>query len=100
MAKLDQYGLPGAFLVRLNEDSMGNMTLKPIVRKWRARVAKSNDYDGHGTVFAQEANWKDWTDTLPKSAFYGRGSNRGFNDGAVFIMGSWEFRHLVGGQSD
>ena len=100
MSKLDNYGLPARILVVLNEDCNGNITIDCVSKRWSKRVGKSNAYNGASGVFAQEANISDWIDTLPKSAFYGRGKDKCFNDGARFYLGSWEFRHMVGGQSD
>lgn len=100
MAKLDAYGLPPSLLVQLREDAMGNITLACVNERWAKRVGRSNAYDGSSEMFIQEADWREWVDTLPRSAFYGRGEIRGFNDGARFYIDSWTFRHLVGGQSD
>ena len=87
-------------MIQLLEDSMGNVRLVPVYPRDRAVVAASNDYDHSCEVWIQEACAADWFDTLPRSAFYGRGRNRQFNDGARFYMDPWTFRHLVGGQSD
>lgn len=97
---LDAYGLPGRILVRLREDAMGSVTIRPVSDRWHRAVKRSNAYDGSGELFVQEARIEDWTDTLPRAAFFGRGSKKQFNDGARFYLDSWTFRHLVGGQSD
>ncbi len=99
-ANLDSYGLPGRILVVLREDACGNITIKPVSERWCRKVGEWNAYDGSHEVFAQEADWRDWKDTLPSSAFCGCGKSRGFNDGARLFLDSWTFRHLVGGQSD
>jgi len=90
----------GRVLVRLTEDSMGNVLLSPVSERQQRRIAKTNEPDGGSTVFIQEADWRDWVDTLPRRAFYGRGLDRGFNDGARFLMDEWMYRHFVGGQCD
>lgn len=100
MSALDAYVLPGRLLVRLLEDATGSITIRPVSDRWARRVGESNAYNGSCEVFAQEAHWRDWCHTLPRSAFYGRGKSRGFNSGARFYLDSWTFRHLVGGQSD
>jgi hypothetical protein len=98
--QLDAYGLPAQFKVRLIEDACGNVVLKCVSDKWAVRVGESNEYNGACDVFIQEAHVDEWVGTLPRAAFYGRGKNKRFNDNAVFLMDSWTFRQLVGGQSD
>lgn len=86
--------------VRLYTDAMGNVTISPVSERVAKAVGKSNAYDGTHEVFIQEARAQEWIDVLPKAAFYGRGKNRDFNDGVVFLIDEWTFRHMVGGQSD
>ncbi len=88
--------------VRLTEDACGNVTLTPVSKRREKEIAASNAYDHRGAVFIQEARAEDWTSRFPRSAFNGRdalGFLR-FNDGAVFVMDDWTFRHMCGGQSD
>ena len=98
--QLDEYGLPGQFKVRLTEDYMGNVIISCVNDEWAVRVGASNAYNGAQEVFIQEAHVSDWVGVLPKKAFFGRGKNKRFNDNVVFLMDSWTFRQLVGGQSD
>lgn len=98
MKRTDQYGLHGHIKVLLQEDAMGNVTIRPVSDRVEKLVAESNQYDHHGDIFIQEAHVEEWKDTLPRQAFFNRG--REWNDNNVFMMDSWTFRHLVGGQSD
>jgi hypothetical protein len=93
----------GKLKIRLSEDACGNVTLTPVCKRQARRIATDNAYDGRADVFIQEAHADQLTDTLPRSAFLpGRdrfGCKR-FNDGAVFLMDVWTFRHMVGGCND
>lgn len=98
--RYDSFGLPGQVLVRLSIDAMGALILRCVSERNAKAVGRSNAYDGSAEVYIQDPQLTDWLDTLPRSAFYGRGKDRDFNDGARFLLDSWTFRHLVGGQSD
>lgn len=97
---MDKFGLPGRIKVCIREDYMGNVTISPVSETIAKRVARSNAYDGSSEVFIQQPGIDELLEMLPVQAFYGRGKDRQVNSGAVFLMDSWEFRHMVGGQSD
>ena len=76
---------------------MGGVEIRPVSRKWERRVGLSNAYDGCGYVYIQPGHAHELIDLLPEM-FFGR--DKQVNDGVVFIIDSWTFRHMVGGQSD
>ena len=92
--------------IRLTEDRQGNVLLVPISAKARKAIRESNAYNNSSSVYVQTDVMETLRSVLPRSAFIGpreHGNYSGdweFNNNAVFLMDSWTFRHMVGGQSD
>lgn len=104
----------GKVLVKVTEDSMGNILVSPVNQVDRDYVSLSNAHDGSHEVYLQTDHDRQWfIESYPKSRYRITKSEGEFwggyqvgklwyfvNDGVKFYIDEWEFRHMVGGQSD
>lgn len=106
--------LKGEIKVRVVENSCGFVTIFPVNQTDRELISQSNEYDGSSEVFIHDSqDVRDFLESYPKARYripksscdlYG-GYIIGryayvVNDGVEFYIDSWEYRHMVGGQSD
>ena len=105
-----QTDLPGEIEVRVNENRFGHVTITPTDPTICLLVGQSNEYNGSYEVYLQnDADIIQFLQDFPKARY---AVNKVYsvckigqryyavNDGAKFTIDSWEFRHMVGGQSD
>lgn len=104
--------LPGKIKVRVNEDRNGWVTLTPVNDDIKKMIAATNEYNHSYEIFLQDS--QDVIELLvnyPKTRYripgtdYGEGYKIGrytyeVNDNNVFYIDTWDYRHMVGGQSD
>jgi len=91
----------GKIKVLVQVDRMDNVILTPVSERRRQEVSRSNLYDGSYDVYLQDQGSIDWfCENYPQATFISWGGARYVNDGAVILMDSWDYRHLVGGQTD
>ena len=94
----DRYG---QIKIRVTEDRMGNVLLRPVSERRRREVSSSNQYNGACGAHMQDSQSIDqFMQDCPRATYRDYNGDRRINDGAVILMDSWTFRHLVGGQSD
>jgi hypothetical protein len=101
--------LPGKIKVRVNEDRFGGVTLTPVSERIKRLVSATNQYNGSYDVYFQNEDDIIWLmANYPKTRYrtnddydYKIGRYRyAINDNNVFLIDSWDYRHMVGGQSD
>lgn len=104
--------LPGRIKVRIVEDYMGNIIVKPVSEHIQDLIAATNEYDHTYDIYLQTDYDRQWfIENYPKARFYHpegdysithnkKTMNYFVNDGVIFLMDSWDFRRMVGGQSD
>ena len=94
----DQYG---QIKIRVTEDNMGNVLLRPVSERRRREVSKSNEYNGACDVYIQnDTDIAQFMLDFPHATYRDYNGARAINDGAVILVDSWTFRQMVGGQSD
>ena len=116
-AREARQALPGTIKVRITENYLGAVTLTPIDADVAALVGATNEYDGaHDVYISDSQDIAQFLNDFPAARWYcgaeyakfwggvkvGRGNGRwcNVNDGAIFEIDTWTFRHMVGGQSD
>ena len=92
--------------IRVTVDRLGSLILCPISPKVCKRIGESNQYDGSHEVYIQDSSeiglfccCRYPQLAIDCSQNVAAGLYR-INDGAVILMDEWEYRHMVGGQSD
>lgn len=80
--------------VEIEPSKYGYLLLYPVSRKVARRIAKSNQYDHCAAVFLDDP--EHFLKRLSSS------QKRNLNNGwkINILMDEWEYRHMVGGQSD
>ena len=106
--------LPSKILVRVNEDNMGSLIVTPVSEKIQKLVSQSNEYNAAHDLYLQDSqDIQSFLESYPK-ARYRTNKNDGetwggykigrlwyfVNDNVRFYIDSWDYRHMVGGQSD
>lgn len=108
--------LPAKIKVRVTVDDLGHVLIAPVDPHVEKNIGISNQYDGCGTLYLQDTQQirefmtdhpgcrfeiqegtGDWY-YAPSCMIGGRFYT--INDNGTFYIDSWEFRHMVGGQSD
>lgn len=104
--------LPGQIKVRVREDYTGSLVVTPVSDRIKDLISATNQYDGSYSIHLQfSQDIMSFLEDYPKSRYrvpsnsYGEGYKIGrytyeINNGAVFLIDSWDYRHMVGGQSD
>jgi hypothetical protein len=101
--------LPGKIKVRVNEDRFGGVLLTPTSEKIKTLISATNQYNGSCDAYFQNVDDILWLlGNYPKTRYrtndtYDYKIGRYYyavNDNNVFLMDSWDYRHMVGGQSD
>ena len=88
--------------VKVTEDRRGCVTLTLIGKAMREHVSSTNQHNGECDVFMQDSQQvKQFMDDYPLACWFNPHTRkREINDGVVIWIDTWEYRHMVGGQSD
>ncbi len=106
--------LPAKIKVIVTEDNLGYLTIAPVDPGIKKLVGATNQYDFSSDAYiASDEDIRSFLADYPKArmaitrsyaeSFGGHKIGRRWyqvNDCATFYMSSYDFRHLVGGQSD
>ena len=95
----DRYG---QIKIRVTEDRMGHVLLRPISERRRKEVSSSNQYNGTCTVYLTDSQEIGaFMHAFPRAVWYNPLTRwEEINDGCIILIDSWTYRHMVGGQSD
>ena len=94
---IDRYG---QILIRVVEDSMGNILLSPVSERRQREVSKSNLYNGAYDVYIDSWHVEQFMIDFPSSTYVNHNGERVINNGVKILIDSWTYRHMVGGQID
>lgn len=100
--------LAGKIKVRVNEDALGSLIVTPVDKDVCELVSASNQYDGSYSLYIQyDYAIAEFLVNYPEARYRTRDGeykigryHYAINDDATFYIDSWEYRHMVGGQSD
>jgi len=106
--------LPPGIKVKVIEHRTGGITVMPVGSAIKFLIAATNEYDHSYELFIQDSqDIHQFMQDYPDCTFYcGKndaellggilinGRYRALNSGVSFMIDSWDFRHMVGGQSD
>ena len=104
--------LPARIKVRIRENAMGSVIVSCHDAMNAHLVSATNEYNGSCEIWMDNSqDVRQFLSDYPKSRYriaaneYGEGYKIGrytyaVNDNATFMIDSWDFRHMVGGQCD
>lgn len=88
--------LPGKIKVRINENVLGVLSISPATKRVDKLIRISNEHDNSSeAVIYRGSDVQVFLEDYPDA----KNDEGWIDDGAVIVMGSWEFRHMVGGQA-